>query len=452
MNDAVIINMLSGITFDGMIEDEVLRSYTLINSNIIAVENSYNLEYYDFYEYYGVVYATETIKYTKFDSNYTDVISHQITFTYDNSCVIIASSNYRESFISFDSCAYVPATTTNSAYTINSNTDNESSGITLTCSQANNLVQIALQEEGYIEKRICEQLNDKYALPRTSTYDNHTKYGQWHSSCAAWCVMFVAWCANQAGISTDIIPKTQWGNVSNFNTLLKENGGTYHPVKDSTGTYYIPQSGDIFFMKTSEGNHTGIVVSTEITSNNTTLVWVIDGNWNDQVSYRSHNLSDPLFTGYITPAYIEPSQITDNTKHDYVCSDHSTSLLHTCSYCGKEATSSLSGDHINTMEHNCSLCSETVTATWLGNHPTTVNHTCSLCGHIEEGNLGTTGYAHNASSHWLTCTVCNATWNNGAHIWIPINNGNEGYKCRTCGRHTFAITINKLLPLIQSKE
>lgn len=53
------------------------------------------------------------------------------------------------------------------------------------------LVKIAAEEIGYQE-----------------VYDNDTKYGEWYNlNYQPWCAMFVSWCANQAGISTDIIPK-----------------------------------------------------------------------------------------------------------------------------------------------------------------------------------------------------------------------------------------------------
>ena len=47
-------------------------------------------------------------------------------------------------------------------------------------------VQTALDEEGYEERS-----------------DGYTKYGKWYGlTYDEWCVMFVSWCANQAGIMT----------------------------------------------------------------------------------------------------------------------------------------------------------------------------------------------------------------------------------------------------------
>ena len=53
----------------------------------------------------------------------------------------------------------------------------------------NEFVQTALDEEGYEEGS-----------------DGYTKYGSWYGLANAdWCVMFISWCANQAGIMT-----TKW--------------------------------------------------------------------------------------------------------------------------------------------------------------------------------------------------------------------------------------------------
>ena len=50
----------------------------------------------------------------------------------------------------------------------------------------NEFVQTALDEEGYEEGS-----------------DGYTKYGSWYGLANAdWCVMFISWCANQAGIMT----------------------------------------------------------------------------------------------------------------------------------------------------------------------------------------------------------------------------------------------------------
>ena len=57
---------------------------------------------------------------------------------------------------------------------------------------AKDIVDVAIGELGYRE-----------------TGSNSTKYGKWYGmNGAAWCHMFVSWCADQAGISTSVVPKT----------------------------------------------------------------------------------------------------------------------------------------------------------------------------------------------------------------------------------------------------
>jgi hypothetical protein len=41
--------------------------------------------------------------------------------------------------------------------------------------------------------------------------ENGNKYGSWYGmNGEPWCMMFISWCAEQAGISTDIIPKLSY--------------------------------------------------------------------------------------------------------------------------------------------------------------------------------------------------------------------------------------------------
>lgn len=81
--------------------------------------------------------------------------------------------------------------------------------------------------------------------------NNNSKYGAWYGlNYNPWCAMFISWCANKAGISTDIIPKfASCGVGYNF---FKSKGRI---VKDV-------QAGDILFFDWNLNNspdHVGIV-------------------------------------------------------------------------------------------------------------------------------------------------------------------------------------------------
>lgn len=116
------------------------------------------------------------------------------------------------------------------------------------------MMSIANQEVGYME----------------TTYSDGTfssKYGEWYGMPnGSWCAMFVSWCANQAGISTESIPKfascnvgMQWFKNKN---LWKEK------------TQYTPQSGDLIFLNNC--THVGLVEKFE-----DDIVYTIEGNASD---------------------------------------------------------------------------------------------------------------------------------------------------------------------------
>ena len=121
--------------------------------------------------------------------------------------------------------------------------------------------------------------------------DNDTKYGAWYGlNNAAWCAMFVSWCANQAGIGTDIIPK--YASVSIGMEWFVERG--LFQYKEN----YTPKAGDIIIFKSDGASHTGIVIACEGGT-----VYTIEGNTANSVKKRSYELDFSQITGYGTPEY-----------------------------------------------------------------------------------------------------------------------------------------------------
>lgn len=119
---------------------------------------------------------------------------------------------------------------------------------------------------------------------------NLTKYGKWYGmNGAAWCHMFVSWCANQAGVSTTIVPKT--ASTSAGMAWFKKKGIFRYKGK------YTPKRGDIVYFKTGR-SHVGIV---EKVSGST--LHTIEGNTSDKVARRTYPLSHGTITGYGTPKY-----------------------------------------------------------------------------------------------------------------------------------------------------
>ncbi|MFA6661516.1 MAG: CHAP domain-containing protein, partial [Bacilli bacterium] len=144
------------------------------------------------------------------------------------------------------------------------------------------LISVAMQEEGYQEKS-----------------DGYSKYGGWYAEQVSnsvyatgdWCAMFVSWCANQAGISTNTI--LRYASVSAGRSWF-EAKGLFEYKED-----YIPKPGDILIFKSDGASHTGIVVKVE---GNT--LYTIEGNTSDMVAQRNYDLTNcSRLTGYGTPDY-----------------------------------------------------------------------------------------------------------------------------------------------------
>jgi hypothetical protein len=100
----------------------------------------------------------------------------------------------------------------------------------------NEFVQTALDEEGYEEGS-----------------DGYTKYGSWYGLANAdWCVMFISWCANQAGImttsSTGTVPNVpKMASTSAMYTWYTNNRRNLAPLEMSRNV----QSGNTQNLKSS---------------------------------------------------------------------------------------------------------------------------------------------------------------------------------------------------------
>lgn len=135
------------------------------------------------------------------------------------------------------------------------------------------IVDVAISQIGYKESG-----NDR------------TKYGQYTGTNGlAWCHAFVSWCANQAGVSTNIVPKT--ASTDTGMDWFKQRG--LFKYKGS----YTPKRGDIIYFKTG-ASHVGIV---EYVSGST--VHTIEGNSSNAVRRRSYALTYKTITGYGVPKY-----------------------------------------------------------------------------------------------------------------------------------------------------
>ncbi|MCI6686638.1 MAG: CHAP domain-containing protein [Ruminococcus sp.] len=153
--------------------------------------------------------------------------------------------------------------------------------------QATDLVEVARTQVGYHEGT-----------------NNYTKYNVWFGSLNdygynyAWCQTFVAWCANQAGIPTSMIPRVS-GTISGMDFFKKN-----ETWKDAGIT---PEKGDIIYLysKSSSGYHVGIVADVSGGQIST-----IEGNSSDRVAERTYSVGNSSIVGYGCPEYVRPNPPT----------------------------------------------------------------------------------------------------------------------------------------------
>lgn len=168
---------------------------------------------------------------------------------------------------------------------------------TNTGNQRIDIVEVAKTQIGYHEGSL---------EGTTSGSNNYTKYNVWNGKISgygsngygyAWCHAFVSWCANQAGIGTDIVPKTA-GTSTGRSFFV--NQGTYRQSAANGGSY-VPQAGDIIYYGSgSSPSHVGIVSDCDGST-----VYTIEGNYSNKVGTRAINLSNSYIIGYGVPNYKE---------------------------------------------------------------------------------------------------------------------------------------------------
>lgn len=136
----------------------------------------------------------------------------------------------------------------------------------------NKVINIALGEVGYLEKKSNKSLDSKTANAGSANYtkygrDMHKLYPSVMDFPAAWCDCFVDWCFQEAyGISN---AKGLLGG--NFNDYTVASAQLY---KNKNAWYKSPKVGDqIFFKNSSRICHTGLVY--KVTA---TYVYTIEGN------------------------------------------------------------------------------------------------------------------------------------------------------------------------------
>lgn len=173
------------------------------------------------------------------------------------------------------------------------------------------VIQIALNEEGYLEKKTNKQLDDKTA---NAGYGNYTKYARdldnikyfynGKKNGFAWCDVFIDWCFVQ-------VYGQQKAKEVLYQPDSSTGAGCYYSMKfyENNGRLFVsPQKGDqIFFKRGKEIVHTGLVYNVDKTK-----VYTIEGNTSSAsgveanggaVVKKSYNLTSNYIAGYGRPNY-----------------------------------------------------------------------------------------------------------------------------------------------------
>lgn len=260
------------IAYAPVARDEQAHLEQIISCGLQLISSSITFDTISCWDNTAEVFLTETVVYRVDGEETSCTIPHTIiVFLISNGQYEVGSDGYYDSSADFYSCAYVPpeSVTTNVA----------TSGSSL-C-----ILDIASNEVGVEEDS-----------------NGNTKYHPFFnfSQGEAWCAAFVAWCANQANVSTLIIPETAL--VNEMKSFMQERNNYYPSKSVDPNSTFSPQAGDLFFFYNPTPNdwknHIGFVVGVEGDH-----IRVIDGNWNSQVCNRRVSLTEPLLIGFGRPQY-----------------------------------------------------------------------------------------------------------------------------------------------------
>lgn len=177
---------------------------------------------------------------------------------------------------------------------------------------AERLISIALAEEGYLEKRNTEQLDEKTANAGDRNYTKYARdldkisYFNGRKQGVAWCAVFVSWCF-QKTFGKALALKLQCQPTTSNSGAGCNSAMRYYKNKGQLYTY--PEWGDqVFFWSsgsTAEAGHTGIV---EAVRDN--RVYTIEGNTSSgaevianggAVCRKSYLLTNSRIAGYGRP-------------------------------------------------------------------------------------------------------------------------------------------------------
>lgn len=138
---------------------------------------------------------------------------------------------------------------------------------------------------------------------------DHTKYCNWYynkDTSAAWCAIFISWCADQAAVPTSIVKKNAIASGYSVSNMGNNSFGTKDAYAFGS---YTPKAGDIAYIDTNNdniSNHVALVVGTSSSD-----IYTVEGNTSsDVVKKYTYSKSNGKLNGsgqkivfFAVPAY-----------------------------------------------------------------------------------------------------------------------------------------------------
>lgn len=177
--------------------------------------------------------------------------------------------------------------------------------------RADQIVMVAKEEIGYLEKESEAQLDDKTA---NAGHNNYTKYGKWFGwNGVAWCHIFVSWVAEKAGCAS-VVPKT--AGCYTGRDWFSAHGQFIKRGED------VPQVGDIVYFSTQKypegGGHVGIVTAFDgkyistVEGNTAAAVGVVANGGG--VAAKRYAITYNKIYGYGRPNYEAGDEVAENRQ------------------------------------------------------------------------------------------------------------------------------------------
>lgn len=275
--------------------------------------------------------------------------------------------------------------------------------------QRSDIIGVALTQVGYYEGA-----------------NNDTKYGVWYGyNNLGWCGIFVAWCADQAGVPTSVLAKTGVPNPASYGLTAKPDG-------------YVPKPGDLFFSR--DYSHVGLVYYVD-----GEYFYSLEGNtWEngpEGVYIRRHKRSAVLFA---SPAY------QGGADHNYVMgieSEHPHKVYYRCADCGDRYYSGENSQHSDCITCVQNTCSHSFNG-WEKVSDAQHGRTCVKCNKAERvshkwgrDTVIKAATCSEAGVKEQSCSSCGAVRSvtipkTGVHSyndWVSSGEENHSRSCRVCG-------------------